>query len=57
MRAKVQGRIDLEYDGGGRPVAFLTVREDEPAVRGDGGKPGVSQPVSVDLKKAEALVA
>jgi hypothetical protein len=29
----------------------------EPAVRGDGGKPGVSQPVSVDLKKAEALVA
>jgi hypothetical protein len=30
---------------------------DGPAVRGDSGKPGVSQPVSVDLKKAEALVA
>jgi hypothetical protein len=29
----------------------------EPAVRGDDGGTGVSQPVSVDLKKAEALVA
>jgi hypothetical protein len=29
----------------------------EPDVQGEGGKPGVSQPVSVDLKKAEALVA